>query len=166
MIRRPPRSTLFPYTTLFRSLVGDADRLRRDAGLLDRFARRGNRDPQNLLGIVLDLSRRREVLRELAVAAAEHSALGADDERGGAGRALIECQDSRHRDSVNGGCTIPRSVMNPVTYRAGVTSNAGFSAAAPLGAIGRPAITVTSAGARSSIGIRSPSASDESTLDQ
>src|SRR5260370_21621492 len=24
MIRRPPRSTLFPYTTLFRSLVGDA----------------------------------------------------------------------------------------------------------------------------------------------
>src|SRR5687768_17798899 len=27
MIRRPPRSTLFPYTTLFRS-VGDADRRR------------------------------------------------------------------------------------------------------------------------------------------
>src|SRR2546429_6297372 len=24
MIRRPPRSTLFPYTTLFRSLVADA----------------------------------------------------------------------------------------------------------------------------------------------
>src|SRR2546427_2356091 len=23
MIRRPPRSTLFPYTTLFRSLIGD-----------------------------------------------------------------------------------------------------------------------------------------------
>src|SRR3712207_7630970 len=26
MIRRPPRSTLFPYTTLFRSLVGDPER--------------------------------------------------------------------------------------------------------------------------------------------
>src|SRR2546428_3677163 len=26
MIRRPPRSTLFPYTTLFRSLVVDAPR--------------------------------------------------------------------------------------------------------------------------------------------
>src|SRR3712207_8511905 len=26
MIRRPPRSTLFPYTTLFRSLPGRADR--------------------------------------------------------------------------------------------------------------------------------------------
>src|SRR5260370_10706089 len=25
MIRRPPRSTLFPYTTLFRSFVGSAD---------------------------------------------------------------------------------------------------------------------------------------------
>src|SRR3712207_6982969 len=31
MIRRPPRSTLFPYTTLFRSLAGVADA---DPGLL------------------------------------------------------------------------------------------------------------------------------------
>src|SRR3712207_9310718 len=29
MIRRPPRSTLFPYTTLFRSRDGQPDRLRR-----------------------------------------------------------------------------------------------------------------------------------------
>src|SRR3712207_8714144 len=28
MIRRPPRSTLFPYTTLFRSAFGDSERLR------------------------------------------------------------------------------------------------------------------------------------------
>src|SRR3712207_8543170 len=27
MIRRPPRSTLFPYTTLFRSALGQSDRL-------------------------------------------------------------------------------------------------------------------------------------------
>src|SRR5256885_13165686 len=27
MIRRPPRSTLFPYTTLFRSIIGRDDRL-------------------------------------------------------------------------------------------------------------------------------------------
>src|SRR5258707_7462101 len=35
MIRRPPRSTLFPYTTLFRSLVFDPcvlDRLPRERG--------------------------------------------------------------------------------------------------------------------------------------
>src|SRR3712207_7682178 len=32
MIRRPPRSTLFPYTTLFRSVQGDAPaRVRRGA---------------------------------------------------------------------------------------------------------------------------------------
>src|SRR5258708_25445770 len=35
MIRRPPRSTLFPYTTLFRSALGEFDRpvLRRAVGL-------------------------------------------------------------------------------------------------------------------------------------
>src|SRR2546430_16588298 len=40
MIRRPPRSTLFPYTTLFRSLVAHADAFSSilamaDAGQLD-----------------------------------------------------------------------------------------------------------------------------------
>src|SRR5690349_23996937 len=30
MIRRPPRSTLFPYTTLFRSLAGDRGDQRRE----------------------------------------------------------------------------------------------------------------------------------------
>src|SRR5256885_11702510 len=36
MIRRPPRSTLFPYTTLFRSLVEELERraVRRDVVLL------------------------------------------------------------------------------------------------------------------------------------
>src|SRR2546427_5625057 len=45
MIRRPPRSTLFPYTTLFRSLAGHFDRggdmlgmqLAVDAVLRDHF---------------------------------------------------------------------------------------------------------------------------------
>src|SRR3712207_7579674 len=38
MIRRPPRSTLFPYTTLFRSL--ERDRAHRSSGFrLDRRAR-------------------------------------------------------------------------------------------------------------------------------
>src|SRR2546422_5463541 len=36
MIRRPPRSTLFPYTTLFRSLV---DRRRRERGPPGRQSR-------------------------------------------------------------------------------------------------------------------------------
>src|SRR3712207_8381949 len=37
MIRRPPRSTLFPYTTLFRSLRQDGGRVRRH--LFQRFRR-------------------------------------------------------------------------------------------------------------------------------
>src|SRR5256885_11543072 len=41
MIRRPPRSTLFPYTTLFRSL--EAERLRR---LCDDITQRRSVGPQ------------------------------------------------------------------------------------------------------------------------
>src|SRR2546430_12713517 len=61
MIRRPPRSTLFPYTTLFRSIIlpsawrvfqqearhGGGDRRVRPAALRRRrlLARRSGRDP-------------------------------------------------------------------------------------------------------------------------
>src|SRR5688572_32318849 len=38
MIRRPPRSTLFPYTTLFRSLLAQLEHPQPDAGL-DRAER-------------------------------------------------------------------------------------------------------------------------------
>src|SRR5437867_10789356 len=41
MIRRPPRSTLFPYTTLFRSQGPGPDA--REAGALPRVRRRGGR---------------------------------------------------------------------------------------------------------------------------
>src|SRR5258705_7108886 len=41
MIRRPPRSTLFPYTTLFRSLHAGFDPDVRDDGRGDRFLARG-----------------------------------------------------------------------------------------------------------------------------
>src|SRR2546422_7732015 len=44
MIRRPPRSTLFPYTTLFRSVqrASDTEALERE-GLLQPFAQRAGR---------------------------------------------------------------------------------------------------------------------------
>src|SRR2546426_6540765 len=38
MIRRPPRSTLFPYTTLFRSVRGEDDEAARDIGVPRRLA--------------------------------------------------------------------------------------------------------------------------------
>src|SRR3712207_7156560 len=44
MIRRPPRSTLFPYTTLFRSVLGKADL---DALLSER--ERLNEDLQQII---------------------------------------------------------------------------------------------------------------------
>src|SRR2546426_2088122 len=54
MIRRPPRSTLFPYTTLFRSQVqravsgaGDEDRRERiaiDVGVIGQHARGNDRE--------------------------------------------------------------------------------------------------------------------------
>src|SRR2546429_4345346 len=48
MIRRPPRSTLFPYTTLFRSLVG--------AGGGDRLeSRPGGREPGALNGVGIEV---------------------------------------------------------------------------------------------------------------
>src|SRR5689334_24121640 len=38
MIRRPPRSTLFPYTTLFRSKIGAADFSDTDQELIELLA--------------------------------------------------------------------------------------------------------------------------------
>src|SRR3712207_6889072 len=56
MIRRPPRSTLFPYTTLFRSHVGDSrlyvardgklTRLTRDHSLVEELVQEGKLTPQ------------------------------------------------------------------------------------------------------------------------
>src|SRR3712207_7911764 len=43
MIRRPPRSTLFPYTTLFRSAAGGAQSLYGRAPELDAFLRRARK---------------------------------------------------------------------------------------------------------------------------
>src|SRR3712207_4204719 len=45
MIRRPPRSTLFPYTTLFRSAVDDVDELIEQYYRAQREFLRGNPQP-------------------------------------------------------------------------------------------------------------------------
>src|SRR5689334_25226520 len=56
MIRRPPRSTLFPYTTLFRSRDGARD-LMEDAVAIDGRAlgRRGVRTRRRLLDATAEL---------------------------------------------------------------------------------------------------------------
>src|SRR3712207_8226886 len=45
MIRRPPRSTLFPYTTLFRSPIGGADAVGRRRDRLRHALRHGPEVP-------------------------------------------------------------------------------------------------------------------------
>src|SRR5256885_17122737 len=70
MIRRPPRSTLFPYTTLFRSLLDRdhallADLLHRlGDGLADRLieVRRDRADLGNRLGVLAGLGELLELL--------------------------------------------------------------------------------------------------------
>src|SRR3989442_15093565 len=74
MIRRPPRSTLFPYTTLFRSRHDGPTRSRRDrpervaaavvgdeqlAVAAQRHARRADRKPDPQLGLGAGRERRR-----------------------------------------------------------------------------------------------------------
>src|SRR5258707_15447620 len=46
MIRRPPRSTLFPYTTLFRSCVAQADAVRDELQLRECQVRRQQLEDQ------------------------------------------------------------------------------------------------------------------------
>src|SRR3712207_5923258 len=80
MIRRPPRSTLFPYTTLFRS--------RRAAGVLDRLAEALHvlalvlsdllREPPHLAAQAGDLLQRALVERRLEVLERERVVEDAD----------------------------------------------------------------------------------------
>src|SRR3712207_8671389 len=75
MIRRPPRSTLFPYTTLFRSVqsidvkarflvggddqaVGGATRIAPDGGIVDRKSTRLNSSQANISYAVFCLKKK------------------------------------------------------------------------------------------------------------
>src|SRR5574337_1738299 len=70
MIRRPPRSTLFPYTTLFRSPAGSQVEARSDAGFAGRTAAQARSEehtselqsPLNLVCLLLlEKKKRREI---------------------------------------------------------------------------------------------------------
>src|SRR3712207_8409496 len=54
MIRRPPRSTLFPYTTLFRSAAPDADLGQGEGRVVPRAAARSMEAPHRALGPARD----------------------------------------------------------------------------------------------------------------
>src|SRR2546422_5649162 len=76
MIRRPPRSTLFPYTTLFRSLVDDA----LDVGMedLDRILDRDDVLPPRAVDVIDDDAERRR-LPGAGRACAQHEAARSEE---------------------------------------------------------------------------------------
>src|SRR2546430_9536401 len=85
MIRRPPRSTLFPYTTLFRSRVGDVQpalfvgpaiellRRRRARGQRDRKSTRLNSSHSQISYAVFCLKKKKNTTTQLAVRALAHT---------------------------------------------------------------------------------------------
>ena len=88
----------FPYHRGL-ALIGDPDGrdvARGQARGGEGLAPDRDRGTEDLLGVVLDVARRGVGLRDLAVGAAPHACLVVEDDRGGAGRALIERQDRGH----------------------------------------------------------------------
>src|SRR2546422_2085790 len=98
MIRRPPRSTLFPYTTLFRSLIErmasalgqpqydpHGDPIPTAGGEIDRKSTRLNSSHGYISYAVFCLKKKnsgrtREVTLETTLVGTAHCALGPDDE--------------------------------------------------------------------------------------
>src|SRR3989449_9294110 len=89
MIRRPPRSTLFPYTTLFRSL--DLDRALRGHRDLGRLHRESARLEPLLNGV--QLARRS---RDDQLVAVPHHVVGPRVERDPERRVLVSLRRARH----------------------------------------------------------------------
>src|SRR2546422_7388074 len=157
MTRHPPRSPLFPSTPLSRSpprkafpvspgreAAGEAPRLHREQPLLHD-------------GAVVEQERAEPCRQE------EHRA-----GRNGSVRKSVSAYRDLARAFFFGaarpdgrsweGFRIPRSVMIPVMYLAGVTSKDGLRAGLSFGAMGCPSRWRTSCGDRSSIGILAPDA--------
>src|SRR5258708_16008141 len=63
MIRRPPRSTLFPYTTLFRSIIGYTNRNAIEAMRNEPKTRRTRYDAVKYAGSVVANWRREMLMR-------------------------------------------------------------------------------------------------------
>src|SRR3712207_9038057 len=70
MIRRPPRSTLFPYTTLFRSLGRpEAARVLKEASIAEARARQAAQQEQLLADEAIAVAQRQLALRQAEITA-------------------------------------------------------------------------------------------------
>src|SRR5260221_7301371 len=98
MIRRPPRSTLFPYTTLFRSPLGQRGplrgaRLHRHALLSadgnhtqDRKSTRLNSSHTVISYAVFCLKKKKKTIKTLSRPLAQHTRFGLPGKRGASSR--------------------------------------------------------------------------------
>ena len=77
-------------------LIGDAESHRPLAAARDSLAHGFDRNPENFVGVVLDPPGLGKVLGEFPVSTTQHRAVLADDQRGGAGGALVEGEDGNH----------------------------------------------------------------------
>src|SRR2546430_16466164 len=99
MIRRPPRSTLFPYTTLFRSMAKAMEVLTEE-----EFYRTAHR---KIFQAMLDLSEHGEAIDQITLT--EHLKTKGELESGGVAAYLAELvQGVRTGASINDHCKIVR----------------------------------------------------------
>jgi hypothetical protein len=94
---RPARRAL-PHDRRL-ALIRDTDRAHLARGrvrLRERLTPDGDRGGEDLLRVVLDVTRRGVVLRDLTVRASADGGRVVEDERGGAGRALVQREEEAH----------------------------------------------------------------------
>src|SRR3989454_10037216 len=98
MIRRPPRSTLFPYTTLFRSGAL--------AGLVERLEHLADRESADLDHLV-DLGRREEMRGDVRVAPARLADDGGIELPGDLGvEPALEQRSEEHTSELQSPCNL------------------------------------------------------------
>src|SRR3712207_7199129 len=73
MIRRPPRSTLFPYTTLFRSDVRFYGMESEDRARMQGVDLKGNRVPVKMVIASYSITAEREARQDVTLRSEEHT---------------------------------------------------------------------------------------------
>src|SRR2546429_1712034 len=108
MIRRPPRSTLFPYTTLFRSLVSNGH----SAGSVTSLGRGGYRLPSRHTTLTsgrLPLAAKVYVMRETAGAVSPNSLVDSGSMRVGEPSPSVQNDASIQWQAVAPRAPLPKS---------------------------------------------------------
>src|SRR5690349_3586997 len=131
MIRRPPRSTLFPYTTLFRSsrtildsngsesLLGKGDMLYLPAGSARLHRIHGPLVTEDEITAVCDFWREQALAKynEHLLEAPKEEDTGGDNETVGEGEAAEEVDDDLYQDAIRVVCEMGRASTSTLQRR-------------------------------------------------